>query len=113
MSAERRKHPRFSKRLAVRVGNLDLHTTNVSASGLQLSIPISALSRLKQVLRNDRFEATVLLPDSRMLGMTGQVTYISDAGDEFLCGVRIEQFQAGAESAWTEYAASSTGPAAH
>ncbi|MGE0384616.1 MAG: hypothetical protein AB7Q97_07775 [Gammaproteobacteria bacterium] len=102
MSTERRAGRRIHRRLHLTIGNFDAWTTNVSASGLQIAIPIADLPRFRQALREERFHAAVDVPDAGAIAIEGQVRYISDHGDEFLAGVLIEHIEGGT-AAWADF----------
>lgn len=100
MGDERRIATRFRRQLQVSIGDLQLETSNVSESGLQLVCPPLWLRRLKRNIQNDRLELCIRIGEELQATVTGRVAYISEAGDEFLVGVAFEHFAGDGERAW-------------
>jgi len=91
MSAENRRQPRFCKRLKVLLGELELHTTNISAGGLQLSCPAMRMLALEKLQVNDPVQLSLELPAVPEVKMPCRLIYSNKAGNEWLIGFRFEQ----------------------
>jgi hypothetical protein len=100
MGDERRIATRFRRQLKVSIGDLQLETSNVSESGLQLVCPPLWLRRLKRSIQNARLELGIRIGEDLQVTATGRVAYISEAGDEFLVGVAFEHFAGDGERTW-------------
>ncbi len=94
MSVENRRYPRYSKRFRVQIGELELHTTNISAGGLQLACPGMRMLALEPKLVSGQIRISLELPGTEMLDLPCSVVYSNKAGDEWLIGLRFAQPEA-------------------
>ncbi len=92
MTPENRRVQRFVKRLAVTVRDMDLYTTNVSASGMQIAVPAMRMFELTTDLEARLMNANITLPNRRCVTATCQVAYVSQYGDEYLIGLHFMNF---------------------
>lgn len=105
MSDDRRTAQRFTRRLKVRIGSLELVTTNVSSTGTQLACPQTALVRFPVRHQGEEFDSQILLPDGSQLAVRSEVAYISDYDEEYLIGVHFRAFEADGAALWQKYVA--------
>jgi len=103
MSDERRIADRLRRRLKVHVGDLQLETSNVSATGLQLVCQALWLRRLKRSIEADRVALTIDVGEGPALAARGRIAYLSEAGDEYLVGVHFEHFEADGAERWQAF----------
>lgn len=85
------------------VGALVLHTSNVSATGLQLVCPVHLLPALRRLVDDERIDAEIALPEGGNAGVRGRVVYICDHDDEYLVGVHLERFRDDGRACWEVY----------
>jgi len=109
MGAERRRASRFASQLSVRVLNrqlavkiagLELLSSNVSLTGMQLVCPEMRYMSIKKQVNSGRLEAEIELPDSGNLNAICSVAYASEYGDEVLIGINIESFENSHATEW-------------
>ena len=114
MAAERRRASRFASQLSVRVVNrqlavpvsgLEMLSSNVSRTGLQVACPQMRFASIEKAVRSGQLEAEIELPDTLTLNATCGVAYTSDYGDEILIGLRLERFTESGASEWERYIA--------
>ncbi len=105
MSDDRRTAQRFTRHLKVRVGSLELLTTNISSTGTQLTCPQTALVRFPVRNQGDEFDSQIQLPDGRTLAVRSEVAYISDYDEEYLIGVHFRAFEADGARSWEQFLA--------
>ena len=91
MSAENRRFPRFCKRLRVLIGNLELHTTNLSLGGMQLACPGMRMHALEPRLAEGTLLIELEVPRAQTFSIPCRVVYSNKAGDEWLIGLKFEQ----------------------
>jgi len=103
MSDERRIASRFSRRLQATAGDVVLHTSNLSASGVQLECPALRLARFRGQLDDDTVDLTLALPDGGRVRARVKVAYVSEYDDEYLIGVQFERFEGAGEATWRSY----------
>lgn len=85
------------------VGALVLHTSNVSATGVQLVCPVPSLPALRRALDGGRIDAEIALPEGGRVGVRGRLAYISEHDDEYLVGVHLEAFRDDGRARWEVY----------
>ena len=90
---DRRGCPRLSATLRVEAAGVNLATTNVSTSGMQLSCPGLLFGLLQPALERGTLDAKVELgPDVTVTVRCG-VVYVAHYGYEYLLGARFVEFE--------------------
>ncbi len=92
MTRENRRVPRFVKRLAVVVRGILLHTSNLSASGMQVAVPAMRIFEIKPDLDAGLMNASIRLPNQQLIAAACDVAYVSQYGDEYLIGLHFKNF---------------------
>jgi len=89
VSADNRRFPRYCKRLRVLIGDLELHTTNISLGGMQLACPGMRMHALEARLAAGSLPVEVALPHAGTHSIPCQVVYRDKAADEWLIGLKF------------------------
>ena len=110
MSAERRRAPRFIKRLPVHVQELELFTANLSATGMQLICPEAWVPHLDAQLAAKTLSLGIQISEEERLSMDASVAYVSAADDEVLIGIHFETAAAEAKQRWLQFVEAAAGP---
>ncbi len=109
MSTERRRAPRFVKRLSVYVRELEMFSGNLSATGMQLICPQAWLSHIESQLESKSLLAGIQISEQERLDVEASVAYVSEAEDEALIGLHFERFAADAKQRWLQYIETTAG----
>jgi hypothetical protein len=102
---ERRRHPRYAYRLAVRVAGMAAHTTNISLGGMQVECPMLQAELLRRQLDARRLPLQVPVADGVPLAVDTEVRYLSEYGQDLLIGLLIEGFPEGGGEAYARLVA--------
>lgn len=111
MGVEQRRAPRFARQLSVDINGLEIFTTDISASGLQVECPTMRFSAFKRAAPNNEVTLAVLMPheDTRVT-VRGQVRYADPTGDAYLIGIQFLSFAAQDDKRWQRYLATMAPP---
>lgn len=92
MPTENRRVPRFARRLSVVVRDIELYTTNLSASGMQIAVPGKTMLALAADLEARLMNAGITMPNRQRFTATCQVAYVSQRGDKYFIGLHFKNF---------------------
>ena len=100
---EHRSKPRYRRLLPVRVGNLELVTSNVSLSGMQLVCPLMRFKGIEADVRSGQLSAQITLPSGTPVEATLPVRYFSQYKAEMLVGVELTVSDPDMQAKWAAY----------
>lgn len=102
-SSERRRARRYPRRLEVRIADLDLFSTNITISGMQLACPVLWVPHLRDGWNPRAIEAEVSLRDDERVRVLCELVYLYDYDDEVLVGLSFKAFEKDAGRRWLDY----------
>ena len=102
MPSERRDKLRVDNELPVWIHNRELHTSNISLAGMQVSFP-SLTDGRPISLESDKLPATITLPNKERVRTRCRMVYLSDDGEQVLAGLQITGFEEEDFRIWAEY----------